>query len=33
VKTKHVDEFTETVEVVDAAGEDEQIQQEVCNYV
>jgi hypothetical protein len=33
VKTKHVDEFTETVEVVDVADEDEQIQQEVCNYV
>jgi AdoMet-dependent rRNA methyltransferase SPB1 len=33
VKTKHVDEFTEAVEVVDVADEDEQIQQEVCNYV
>jgi hypothetical protein len=33
VKTKHVDEFTEAVEVVDVADEDEQIQKEVCNYV
>jgi hypothetical protein len=29
----HVDEFTEAVEVVDVADEDEQIQQEVRNYV
>lgn len=33
MKTKHIDEFTEAVEIVDAADEDEQIQQEVCNYV
>jgi len=33
VKTKHVDEFTEAVEVVEVANDDEQIQQEVCNYI
>ena len=32
-KTKDVNEFTEAVEVVDVADEDEQIQQEVCNYI
>ena len=33
MKTKPVDEFTETVEVVDVADEDGQIQQEVCNFI
>lgn len=33
MKTKHADEFTEAVEVVDVADESEQIQQEVCYYV
>lgn len=32
VKTKHVEEFTEAVEVVDVVDEDEEIQQEVRGY-
>jgi hypothetical protein len=33
VKTKHVEELTEAVEVVDLVDEDEKIQQEVCTYI
>jgi hypothetical protein len=33
VKTAHVEEFTEAIEVVDVVDEDEKIQQEVRIYV
>jgi hypothetical protein len=33
VKTKHVEELTEAVEVVDLVDEDEKIQQEVRTYI